>query len=149
MCLCIHLKLNWLRAVCWELFFLFCNFIWPVKHLAHYKVLKSEPRKLNFQLPNLNYDEMIQNKIFSNSLLRDSGIIRNLSTWKLKDVVTSGLKNNTLVIYIYLDFEVHSSIQIARELQILPQVLSNLNTTTQKSKYLYYYQIIDHEDADL
>ena len=27
----------------------------------------------------------------------------------------------------------------ARELQILPQVLSNLNTTTEKSKYLYYY----------
>ena len=60
------------------------------------------------------------------------------------------------VIYIYLDFEVvvfklrstRGSICSlcaqqgeARELQILPQVLSNLNTTTKKSKYLYNYHL--------
>ena len=60
------------------------------------------------------------------------------------------------VIYIYLDFEVvvfklrstRGSICSlcaqqgeARELQILPQVLSNLNTTIEKSKYLYYYYL--------
>ena len=40
--------------------------------------------------------------------------------------------------YIYLDFEV--VVFKLRDLQLLPQVLSNSNTT-KKSKYWYYYTI--------
>ena len=61
-----------------------------------------------------------------------------------------------LIIYIYLDFEVvvfklqsmrgsicssRAKWSEARELQILPQVLRNLKTNTEKSKYLYYYHL--------